>query len=319
MPMPSLSTRLPHLREDPDRSRHRLRVRPILGPSHDEPDYAVLDDATKDLVEITEIDEAGDVPTVRVHNKLDRPVLLIDSQGLVGAKQNRSMNTDVLVPANTRLDVPVSCVEQGRWQMKDAKFRTVGSGSRRVRQRKLGRVHENLKAKRGHDADQGEVWRSVKEELMSSKIKSHSSALHDVYAAKDKELAEARKSLELPEEAVGVAVFLGAELQGIDLFDRHSTLAFAWSLLVDGYAIDTLDRPVQGEAETTESPEDRAVLAVLEDAAGAAWSRFDSPGLGDDWRLEDSGYAGAALVVGDEHLVHLQVMPKAADDGGDKQ
>jgi len=44
------------------------------------------------------------------------------------------------------------------------------------------------------------------------------------------------------------------------------------------------------------------VLGLLERAAAGKWSRYDSPGLGDDWRLEDGVYAGASLVLDDEPL-----------------
>ena len=38
-----------------------------------------------------------------------------DGEQLVGAKQNRILNTDVIVPAHSKLSIPVSCVEAGRW------------------------------------------------------------------------------------------------------------------------------------------------------------------------------------------------------------
>ena len=64
---------------------------------------------------VTEINESGSVPELRITNNLDERVLLIDGQELIGAKQNRILNTDVLVSAKKSLNLPVSCVEQGRW------------------------------------------------------------------------------------------------------------------------------------------------------------------------------------------------------------
>jgi hypothetical protein len=42
-------------------------------------------------------------------------LLLLDGEELVGAKQNRILNTTVLVDAHVTVTIPVSCVEQGRW------------------------------------------------------------------------------------------------------------------------------------------------------------------------------------------------------------
>lgn len=43
------------------------------------------------------------------------PAFLLDGEELVGAKQNRILNLSILVPGQTSLEIPVSCVEQSRW------------------------------------------------------------------------------------------------------------------------------------------------------------------------------------------------------------
>ena len=57
----------------------------------------------------------GRVPTLRIVNRGEQPVLLVDGEHLVGVKQNRILNTTILVPEKSALDIPVSCVEAGRW------------------------------------------------------------------------------------------------------------------------------------------------------------------------------------------------------------
>jgi hypothetical protein len=61
------------------------------------------------------------VPTLRLTSAADRPVLLLDGEELIGAKQNRVLNTIVLA-AHSKLTIPVSCVEQGRGAYKSARF-----------------------------------------------------------------------------------------------------------------------------------------------------------------------------------------------------
>ena len=58
------------------------------------------------------------------------------------------------------------------------------------------------------------------------------------------ELGRFRAGLRLPDDAVGVAVYRGEQFQGLDLFDRHSTLVYFWESLLDSYAIDLLAEAV---------------------------------------------------------------------------
>ncbi|MBA3753651.1 MAG: hypothetical protein H0X01_05845 [Nitrospira sp.] len=50
-----------------------LRVVPILGPSHEEPPYELLRPETFNFVKVTEISEAGSVPTLHAENAMDTP------------------------------------------------------------------------------------------------------------------------------------------------------------------------------------------------------------------------------------------------------
>ena len=106
----------------PPRSHHALCIVPILAPLEAEPAWLTLAEAG-DHVRITEVSEGGSVPDLRVANLADLPLLLLDGEQLVGAKQNRILNMTVLVAARSEVRIPVSCVEQGRWryQARDSK------------------------------------------------------------------------------------------------------------------------------------------------------------------------------------------------------
>src|SRR3954452_15741899 len=55
------------------------------------------------------------VNDVLVDNPLDVAVLLYEGEEVQGAQQDRTLDVSVLVAAGSRLQVPVSCVEAGRW------------------------------------------------------------------------------------------------------------------------------------------------------------------------------------------------------------
>jgi hypothetical protein len=112
-----------------------LAVIPLLAPNLDDPDWLTLEEAGEGA-RITEVSEAGSVPFLRVANGADEPLLLLDGEELIGAKQNRILNTTVLVGAHTEVTIPVSCVEQGRWGYRGRQFRP-GDASYRTRHAKL--------------------------------------------------------------------------------------------------------------------------------------------------------------------------------------
>jgi hypothetical protein len=303
----AIATRTRAVRPDQPQNQG-LCIVPILGPSHDRPEYRLLEGDALNLVRVTEVNQSGSVPELTVVNELDACVFLMDCQELLGAKQNRILNTDVLVGAKASITIPVSCVEAHRWSYSSPSFSVGKSASYSIRAGKHARVHDSLKRGESHDADQGAVWNEVSTSLHAAGAVSPSAALHDAYEQRKQDLTRLRSSLRMPEEAVGLAVFRGERFQGLDLFDRHTTLKYFWESLLDSYAIDFLAEAVDPK-QPPASPLAEQVQRLLETAAGGQWESFKSPGLGMDWRLEDPTTTGSALVAQDV-VIHLQLFPK---------
>ena len=135
-------------------------VVPLLDLSSPTAGWLTLDDAlARGVTEITEVSEAGSVPQLRLLNRGDEPVFLLDGEELIGAKQNRILNLSILAPGRTNLEIPVSCVEQGRWSWRAGGF----SSADRVIYAKLRRsnaeaVSGSLASTRDRRGDQGKVW-----------------------------------------------------------------------------------------------------------------------------------------------------------------
>ena len=58
---------------------------------------------------------SAEVPTLQVTNPNGHAVLIPEGQVLDGGHQTRTVNVSILVPAGATIDIPVSCVEAGRW------------------------------------------------------------------------------------------------------------------------------------------------------------------------------------------------------------
>src|SRR5262245_27530189 len=145
-----------------------LTIVPLLGTSSSGPDYDTLDAAlARGTLQITEVTESGHVPEIKVLNTGERPVLIIDGEELVGAKQNRTVNISILIPPAADVIVPVTCVEAGRW---DRQSRGFSSSSRTHyaagRAAKSAQVSESLRREGVARADQSQVWEGIAEKSM---------------------------------------------------------------------------------------------------------------------------------------------------------
>src|SRR5208283_5187312 len=131
-----------------------------------------------------------------VENKGERRALFLEGEELRGAKQNRILNTSVLVPAQARLKIPVSCVEHGRWKRTSDYFTPSNNISPyHLRHGLKGSVARSLKAKLGHRSDQLQVWDEVRKQQNALAVKSGTAALADTYEKYEQQLAEGQKAL----------------------------------------------------------------------------------------------------------------------------
>jgi hypothetical protein len=66
---------------------------------------------TRDEFAIKEMEGGASVSELRVVNRLEQPVLLMEGEELVGALQNRVVNSTILIAPNSETVIPVSCDE----------------------------------------------------------------------------------------------------------------------------------------------------------------------------------------------------------------
>ena len=156
-----------------------ISVIPLHAALDGAPPYVALADvmATRTLT-VTEVSEGGSVPQLLVLNDGDQPVLIIDGEELIGAKQNRILNTSVLLKERSRTIVPVSCTEQGRWAYASAHFAMSDSVlERKIRSRKSRSVSESIAECNAPQSDQGEVWDGIQALQCKAKSSSPTSAM----------------------------------------------------------------------------------------------------------------------------------------------
>ncbi len=86
----------------------------------------------------------------------------LDGEELSGVRQNRVQNTTILVPARSRLVIPVSCTEAGRWSYEPRHFEDSDNVlAHPERSLKTFTATESLQALGEFSFDQGLVWEEI--------------------------------------------------------------------------------------------------------------------------------------------------------------
>ena len=219
-----------------------LAVCPLIGPRNGGPEYITLREALeRGFFTVTETSEGGSVPELRVENKGDVAVLLLDGEELAGAKQNRIINTTILVAPKSSLKVPVSCTEQGRWSYASREFAESGHQmDRKLRGVNMAAVHDNLRSERGFSSDQGAVWSRVAEVAHLAAVPTRTGAMKDVYDAKGAELDDYLKSFRVVDGQKGMLVFLGGRAVGFDFVSRPEAFGQLFPKLAKSYAMEAM-------------------------------------------------------------------------------
>jgi hypothetical protein len=157
-----------------------LTLFPLSGNDESPLDYVLGAEAIEaGTLTVTEVDESGSVPELWVESTAEAMVLLLDGEELVGAKQNRILNTSVLLPPRAEAKIPVSCVEEGRWRHTSRAFRSGSYSPSRLRARKSRDVGRNLRERGEARSDQGAVWEEVAASMAESGAESDTMAMHD--------------------------------------------------------------------------------------------------------------------------------------------
>ena len=254
------------------------------------PRYRTLEQAiAAGEVAITEALQAT-VPTLQVHNRGDLPVLILDGEEVVGGRQNRVVNTTLLVPSKAIFPLPVSCVEHGRWHEVRPVFDAGETAYPRLRSQKIQQVAASYAMHGTPMADQSAVWGEIADGHRRVGSRSATGAMRDAYAKRAVDLARAEERLACPEDGpVGVVAVVGGRAVCADIFDSGDTLRTYWTRLVRSYALEALGAPPGPPAVDS-------AKRLLDRPLNARRKAFRSPGLGLDIRISGNGVVGAALV-----------------------
>lgn len=292
---------------------HRpLAVFPLFGPAPCLA-YVSFAQARAAGLSIKELEQGASVNDLLVLNPTDQAVLLYEGEEVLGAQQNRTFDVSVLVGARSRLQVPVSCVEAGRWDgaRHDESFSPAPQAAYpALRKMKNRAASESVSAGRAPRAVQDAVWDEVAHKAARMHVASPTGAMNDIYDGRRDRLAEFKEAVRLHDGQTGALVLIDGRPTVLDHVSRPEVFAALHAPLVQGYALDALEA---GDGPIDATPNHTAADDFLERLLKARITEHDGIGLGRDVRFAETSVAGAGLVARDE-LVQLSAFP---DDGSD--
>ena len=299
--MQTISNTINHLHLGEATAFEGLTVFPLFGDHVREKDYLTLDEALEQgQARVIEVSEEGDVPNLLFENLGDSKVLLVDGDELIGAKQNRIINLSILVPAHTKIEIPVSCVEAGRWSRKSDEFSSAKRAMfSRARAAKAEQVTVRLKRSGERYSDQSEVWDNIAACSLDLDVASPTSSMSDIYESYEQRLDGYREAFKAQDGQVGALFAIRGKIQGLEIFDSSKTFSHYLERLVSSYALGSF----------TDSSDDKDVAVpdtgeFLESIKNVGTERFDALGEGEDLRLSGQALAGGALLA-EDRIVHL--------------
>jgi hypothetical protein len=213
----------------------------LKGLNFPEVEYSTLNESINNrTVEITEINEGGSVPTLNIVNNGDLPVLLFDGEELEGAKQNRILNTTILIPEHSKSEIPVSCTEQGRWDYTTPTFKDSSVvASPKLRRAKNVSVSESAMVSDVFKSNQSEVWAEVDGLCDFVDCETPTRAMKDVFEAEKHNLEDYLDKFP-PSNQNGVLIFINNEIVGMELLSSEESYKKYHDKIIKSYSLDAL-------------------------------------------------------------------------------
>jgi hypothetical protein len=254
-------------------------------------------------IEVTEVSNSGTVNEIQVINNSPHFVFIMDGDILSGAKQNRVLNTSVFLSPQSKSNIPVSCVEQGRWNYASPKFSASSFVSPfGMRKTKSESVSVSMKKDNSFRADQHKVWSEVAEMSMCLGVSSASSNLSDVFDESDSAFDKFLKTFRCEPKANGVAFFINKKLKHADVFNRTDIYEEYFPKMIKGISLDVYG--MKSEGQMTNAEAEFKTLDLFDQLEVIPHDKHKGAALGEEKRFKTNSLSGFELNY-NSHLIHL--------------
>lgn len=259
-------------------------------------------------IEVSEVSESGSVNNLFIINHSKNYVFFMDGDILTGAKQNRVLNTSVLLYPESKTNVPVSCVESGRWRYTSPKFTDSDyTAPAYMRRTKAASVTENLSASGVFASDQGKVWDDVEKAMAFSKVDSASRNLSDVVYKRRKDFESRTADFLCNDNTNGFVLFSKNRILSLDVFNRTDVFKEYFPKILKGAVMELNSDAKSCETFNREQASD-TLNVLLENIKQMKHDLHKSVGAGNEKRFGDQRFTGFELDYEDK-MIHMTALP----------
>jgi hypothetical protein len=190
-------------------------------------------------------EDAMAVNNLTVENKLHQDVLLMSGDVIQGGKQDRTIADDRIIAANSIKNIPVFCVEAGRWDYQEGTEAENGSEDRIMAFNGYYNLASNDLRKTIKKGSQQEVWDKVAEVTSSQEVESFSNAYAGLESSesftqnRDQYLGQFKAGFN-EDNVVGIIAISGNQILGTDIFGHSELFQKAYEALLHSYITDAL-------------------------------------------------------------------------------
>ena len=192
----------------------------------------------KNLVSVNEVNERGSVRYLKLSNKSNQKILVLESEIITGnaLKQDRLVNRTTLIPENTTIMLQVSCCEKNRWSPAVANKLSVSDTLFFSK----GRLDNSIDIYEKSKTDQFKIWDNISERLNDFKIKSFTGSTEEIYQKRKNDIEDLLLSFKPKFNSLGVAIAISNRIISIDIFSNSNIFNIYFprvlrSVIIDSY------------------------------------------------------------------------------------
>ena len=193
----------------------------------------------KNQVQISEVNKEGLLTKLSVSNKSSDNIIILNGELIIGTqiRQDRIVDSTVLIPGYATVLINTFCGEQYRWSPRLSNTISTSESLYFSSGRANNAADINTKLSK-----QCRIWSEISEKISDFNVKSFTNSVDQIYKKKKVNVEEIVNFFKIPSEAVGVALGINNQLVNIDIFSNNCMLQIYLPKIIRSIALDSFKK-----------------------------------------------------------------------------